>query len=190
MKHPTIIDDYLRKEVESRNILGPFPSTSAPVVHISRFGVAPKKHQPGKWRLIRDLSFPEDSSVNDTIDKALCSLKYISVEQVAEHAVQLGKGSLIAKIDVKSAYHLIPVSPADCHYLGTEWKGNIYVDAKLPFGLRSAPKIFNAVADTLEWCLATEGVEVVYHYLDDFSVLGPPESEQCYQSLGLLKSYL
>ena len=53
-----------------------------------------------------------------------------------------------------------------------EWKGNIYVDAKLPFGLRSAPKIFIAVADALEWCLAAEGVEVVYHYLDDFAVLG------------------
>ena len=86
---------------------------------------------------------------------------------MAEHAVQLGKGSLIAKIDVKSAYHLIPVSPADCHYLGTEWKGNIYVDAKLPFGLRSAPKILNTIADVLEWCLATEGVEAVYHYHND-----------------------
>ena len=188
IKHPTIIDDYLKKEIDSLNILGPFPSTSAPTVHINRFGVIPKKHQPGKWRLITDLSFPEGASVNDAIDPALCSLKYISVEQVAEKAVMLGKGSLIAKIDVKSAYRLIPVSPADRHYLGTEWKGNIYVDAKLPFGLRSAPKIFNAVADALEWCLAAGGVEVVYHYLDDFAVLGPPRSEQCHQSLGLLKA--
>ena len=187
-KHPTVIDDYLRKEVDSMNILGPFPSTSAPAVHINHFGVTPKKHQPGKWRLITDLSFPEGSSVNDAIEKPLCSLKYISVEQVAEKAVQLGRGSLIAKIDIKSAYRLIPVSPADRHYLGTEWKGNVYVDTKLPFGLRSAPKIFNAVADALEWCLSAEGVEAVYHYLDDFAVLGPPGSEQCHQSLALLKA--
>ena len=46
MKHPTIIDDYLKKEVDSSNILGPFLSTSAPAVHINRFGVIPKKHQP------------------------------------------------------------------------------------------------------------------------------------------------
>ena len=188
IKNATIIDDYLKKEVDLLNILGPFPSISVPAVHINRFGVIPKKHQPGKWHLITDLSFPEGASVNDTIDPALCSLKYISVEQVAERTILLGKGSLIAKIDIKSAYRLIPVSPADRHYLGTEWKENIYIDAKLPFGLGSAPKIFNAVADALEWCVAAEGVEIVYHYLDDFAVLGSPRSEQCHQSLELLKA--
>jgi len=186
-QHPEIIDDYLKKEVALSNILGPFPSLSCPAVHVNRFGVIPKKHQPGKWRLITDLSFPEDHSVNDAIDSSMCSLKYISVEQVAKKALELGKGSLIAKIDIKSAYRLIPVSPADRHYLGMLWNGNVYVDAKLPFGLRSAPKIFNAVADALEWCTASEGVEVIFHYLDDFAVLGAPESEQCSQDLGTLK---
>ena len=98
MKHPIIIDDYIKKEVNSLNILSPFPSTLAPAVHINRFGVIRKKHQPGKWRLITDLSFPEDASVNNAIDPAKCSLKYISVD------------SLITKIDVKSAYRLIPIS--------------------------------------------------------------------------------
>ena len=49
----------------------------------------------------------------------------------------------------------------------------------LPFGLRSATKTFTAVADALEWCIVKEGVEFVYHYLDDFVVLGLPDSEQC-----------
>ena len=178
-QHPKVIDNYLKKEVDLSNILGLFPSLSAPMVHINRFRVVPKKHQPGKWRLITDLLFPEEESVNDAIDPTMCSLKYITVEQVAKKAVLLGKGSLIAKIDIKSAYWLIPVAPADRHYLGMRWNGDTHVDAKLPFGLRSAPKIFNAVADALEWCIASEGVEVMYHYLDDFAVLGPPDSAQC-----------
>jgi len=45
-KHPAIIDDYLKKEVNSLIILSPFPSTSAPAVHTNHFGVIPKKHQP------------------------------------------------------------------------------------------------------------------------------------------------
>ena len=80
----------------------------------------PKKHQPGKWRLITDLSFPEGASVIDAIDPALCSLEYTSVEQVAEAALKLGSGSLLAKIDIKHAYRLIPVNPLDRHMLGME----------------------------------------------------------------------
>ena len=31
------------------------------------------------------------------------------------------------------------------------------IDDMLPFGFRSAPKIFNTVADALEWCVASKG---------------------------------
>ena len=48
------------------------------------------------------------------------------------------------------------------------------MDTALPFGLRSAPKIFTAVADAVEWIAKQEGVGFVIHYLDDFLVVGPP----------------
>ena len=137
-----VIEEYLRKQIEQGNIIGPFSPHLTPAIHINRFGVIPKKHQPGKWRLITDLSFPEGKSVNDAIDPKLCSLKYITVDQVAKHAIALGEGSLIAKIDIKSAYRLIPVAPKDRLYLGMKWEGKVYIDGMLPFGLRSAPKNF------------------------------------------------
>ena len=43
-----------------------------------------------------------------------------------------------------------------------------YVYAMLAFELRSTPKVFNVVADVLEWCIAKDGEEILYHYLDDF----------------------
>ena len=166
--------------------MGPFGKAVAPKVHINRFGVIPKKHQPGKWRLISDLSYPEGRSVNDLITPKWCSLSYISVEQVATEALLKGKGALIAKIDVKSAYRLIPVYPGDRKWLGMEINGQVYIDGMLPFGLRSAPKLFNALADALEWCVAQEGVDSMFHYLDDFAVVGPPNSEACAQYLHTL----
>jgi len=43
---------------------------------------------------------------------------------------------------------------------------------KILFGLRYACKIFNTVADDLEWCIALiEGVVVILHYFNDFAVL-------------------
>ena len=57
----------------------------------------------------------------------------------------------------------------------------------LPFGLHSAPKLFNAVADALEWCIRQAGVSYIFHYLDDFIVLGLPCSPQCPDDLSTLK---
>ena len=57
----------------------------------------------------------------------------------------------------------------------------------LPFGLRSAPKIFNAVVDALEWCVSSRGVANIFHYLDDFAVVGPPDTKSCHQDLMILK---
>ena len=63
------------------------------------------------------------------------------------------------------------------------WDKRVFVDNALPFGLRSAPKIFNAVADALEWIIKARGVERVYHYLDDFITLGRPHSDACARSI-------
>ena len=53
----------------------------------------------------------------------------------------------------------------------------------LPFGLRSAPKIFNAVADAFQWILQHQGVTQVLHYLDDYITIVPPGSLVCQQIL-------
>ena len=69
-----MIEEYLQAEVAKGNILGPFTQETAPPVHINRFGVIPKKYQPGRWRLITDPSYPEGHSVNDAINSELHSL--------------------------------------------------------------------------------------------------------------------
>ena len=107
-------------------------------------------HIPGKWRLITDLSYPPGLSVNDGIDKELCSLKYVTVDIVARMVAMLGPASLMAKVAIQSAYRLIPVHPDDRPLLGVRWRGEVLCDVMLPFGLRFAPKLFNAVADALE----------------------------------------
>ena len=65
--------------------------------------------------------------------------------------MSLGIGTKLAKFNIQSAYRLVPVHPEDCYLLGMSWNGQIYVDAALPFGLRSAPKIFTVLVDAMEW---------------------------------------
>lgn len=145
--------------------------------HISPIGMVPKSGFPPKWRLIVDLSSPRNASVNDGISPDLCSVKYATVDCALLFIRQLGRGSLLAKLDLKSAYRMVPVHPDDRRLLGVSWRGSVYSDAALPFGLRSAPKIFSAVADALAWAMLRNGVEFFIHYLDDFLIFGPPESD-------------
>ena len=65
-------------------------------------------------------------------------------------------------------------------------RAQLYVDPMLPFGLRSAPKIFNALADGLEWHLRDQGICNIFHYLNDFIVVGPPHSSECAEALAIM----
>ena len=57
------------------------------------------------------------------------------------------------------------------------------MDCALPFGLRSAPKIFSAVADMIAWALHCAGVQYQLHYLDDFLFMAAPDMQEGQQLL-------
>ena len=183
--NPAVVEDYLGKEVRlGRVVVITAEEAAGAGVHISRFGVIPKSSQPGKWRLIVDLSDPVGSSVNDGISRELCSLSYVSIDDAARMVVQRGRGALLAKLDVESAYRIMPIHPDDRPLLGMQWKGVTYVDTALPFGLRSAPKIFTALSDALWWVFRNHGeVTESIHYLDDYLFVGAPASGECARAL-------
>ncbi len=89
----------------------------------------------------------------------------------------------MVKADIKQAYRIVPIHPNNRLLLGVQWQGEVLVDKVLPFGLRSAPMIFTAIADTLQWIMVRHGVSNIAHYLDDFVTLGPPGSSICQQNL-------
>ena len=76
-----------------------------------------------------------------------------------------------------------PVRPA---VSGIVLEGTFFIDKVLPFGLRTAPKLFSALADAMMWMLHHRGVVNTIHYLDDFLLLGFPTCSQALSStLGL-----
>ena len=162
--HPEVVREYLAQECMEGRIRGPLPVEEWPDVQVSRFGAIPKG-KSGKWRLIINLSSPEGKSVNDGIDPELCTMAYSPVDDAV---LKAGRGAHLAKVDIKQAYRMVPIHPEDQPLLGMMWEGACYIDTALPFGLRSAPKTFSAIADALEWQVRREGVQAVLHYLDDF----------------------
>ena len=82
---------------------------------------------------------------------------------------------MILKRDIRDAFRNIPVAPANQWLLGFEWKDQFYVETCLPFGLGTAPFLFNLFAEGLHWAIECRTHNAaVLHYLDDFLFVSPP----------------
>ena len=178
----------INKEVERGHTVGPFPRPPFTKFHTSPLGAVPKKD--GTVRLILDLSYPNGSSINDGISKEEFSVSYSSFDEATQMVLSAGRGSFMAKIDIKHAFRLCPVRPQDYPLLGIQWQGNYYVDTRLPFGSRSSPCIFNQFADALWWIITTiGGIALIVHYLDDFFMVVSTKN-QCHQYVQTVKYLL
>ena len=56
---------------------------------------------------------------------------------------------------------------------------NYIANCKLPFSLASAPAVFCAVAEALDWVIRSRGLRNLIHYLNDFLLLGVLDSDEC-----------
>ena len=186
-QQPEVIDATLEKECEVGRILGPFESPPLPNFRTSGLGLVPK--HDGGWRIIYHLSAPLNHNINDFINPVDYSLSYCSIDDAYDFINKLGPGTLLSKINLKDAFRLIPVNPSDWNLLGIHWKGKFYVDTCLPFGLRSAPYLFNRLSEAIYWTLTNNyGVQHLLHYLDDFLTAGPANSAICSQNLNAMLS--
>lgn len=183
--HPQVISSYVETECSLGHTAGPFLNPPFTPFNLNPLGAVPKKS--GKWRLIMHLSHPPGSSVNDGIPVEEFSLHYISIDTAADAIMTLGRSCYLAKADIKSAFRICPVKSEDWPLLGFQWQGKFYFDRVLPFGLRSAPFIFNCLAEALCWILQHNySVSTIMHYLDDYLTAGHSHAE-CEKNLHQLK---
>ena len=176
---PDLISANLAEEVSLGRTAGPFDTPPFSNFQVLPIGLVPKKNS-GKFRTIFHLSYPQSgsSSINYHISKEDFSLQYVTIDD-AINGIQLnGPGCFLAKTDIESAFRLIPIHPNDYELLGMCWKGRYYYDKVLPFGLRSAPCIFNKLSNALEWILVNNyNVSFACHILDDFLIIEPPATQ-------------
>jgi hypothetical protein len=115
--------------------------------------------------------------VNDGIASQCGELKYDTFDSALREIARLGRGTRMLKRDLKSAFRHIPICVEDHRLLVFEWEGRWYVDLYLPFGLRTAPFIFNLFAEALHWIMEDSHDWILHHYLDDFIAFFPPDTD-------------
>ena len=85
-----------------------------------------------------------------------------------------GRDCIIIKKDIKDAFRNIPVSTINQWLLGFYWQGQYYKELCLPFGLQTAPFLFNMFAKAFHWILQSYLlIPHLQHFLDDFIFMVP-----------------
>ena len=84
----------------------------------------------------------------------------------------LAGGKLFTKLDLKQAYQQLQVDEGSQEYLTINTHKGLYRYTRLPFGVSSAPSIFQATMDQI-----LQGVNNTICYLDDILVTGKNETE-------------
>ena len=80
---------------------------------------------------------------------------YVSIDDNAVRWVTEGRiGAQMAKVDLKSAFRMIPVHRQDWELLGMHWNDqySYSVDTCLPLGCRSSC-LFNKFTEALQWII-------------------------------------
>ena len=172
------VQKKISKEIEMGRISGPYKHIPISNMRISPIGVVPKSTEG--WRLITHLSYPQANSVNDFLDPQACSVQYTSFDKVVEMVAKQGVNAKLAKIDIKSAFRLLPIYPGDFDLLGFQFKGQYYIDKCLPMGCSISCSLFEKFATFLHWLVAhNTNKRTLDHYLDDFIFVGPSYSQDC-----------
>eukprot|EP00794_Sanderia_malayensis_P011472 gene11472-12668_t len=165
-----------------RQSQGPFTNQPLDNFRTSLIGVVPKKDS-SKPRIVTDLSSPKGLSINDFIDDNQSAVSFSSFDTAAQLIASLGRGSQMVKLDVKSAFRLCPVHPADWNLLGFRFLNYFFVDLFLPMGLRSSTKRFTKLSNTIVWIMKNNyHITHCTHYLDDF-VLAETTYDACLAKL-------
>ena len=160
-----ITDDLLHRRIVITSATTPFIS--------SPLGFVPKPD--GSWRRIHHLSYPAGRSTNDGIPLIARAIVYITLENIFNMVVRAGRGCLLIKKDIKDAFRNVPVAEEDQWLLGFMWEDIYYKECCLPFGLGTAPILFNLFAEGFHWILQSHmPIDFIFHYLDDFIFALPP----------------
>ena len=156
-------------------MIGPFDHPPFPKFRISPIGIATRK-----TRLIIDLSAPHGSTISSTnslIPSEDFSLHYATISHAIALIKLAGRGSWLSKVDITSAFKVLPIHPDFWCFFGVRWQGAYYFAVRLTFGCKSSPKLFDILSEALCWILANNHkIPFLVHLLDDFLVISPPSS--------------
>ena len=102
----------------------------------------------------------------------VASLEKYPLPRIEDLISSLGKGKVFTKLDLANAYLQIELEQESKKYVTISTHKGLFQYNRLPFGVASAPAIFQHTMENI-----LQGIPAVLVYLDDILVAGSSESE-------------
>ena len=157
---PIALRELVEKEIErlvNEGVLKPvnYSEWAAPIVTIRK--------PNGTIRICADFS--------TGLNKALKDIHY-PLPTVEDIFLNFNGGTIFSKMDLSEAYLQVEVEENSQKLLTIHTHKGLYQYTRLPFGIKSAPSIFQQIMDQV-----LSGLEGVSAYLDDIIIIGKTEEE-------------
>ena len=176
-QYPQHVDTFITVESEAGALSGPYDAPPfTPWVHVSPIMSRPKA-ESDKRRIITDLTFPQQHSINAYIMKnsalgEVCEHSLPSVADLVTAIRDAGPGAHMFTIDIARAYKNFSSDPLDCPLLCIRWRDQYFIETSMPFGARASSCFMQRVANSITRILGKEGITAIM-YLDDIVVVAP-----------------
>lgn len=171
VNYPTHISQFVQKEIDLGGVVGPM--LQAPFVewcHVSPL-MSREKRGTNQRRIIIDMSYPQQTSVNayickNTIMGVQRDHRLPTIDDLTDIVRDVGPDAFLCSTDVSRAYKNFKTCPLDWPLLAFEWDQRYFCDVTMPFGARSSSSHMQRVAQAIVGMLARRGVTCLM-YLDD-----------------------
>ena len=91
--------------------------------------------------------------MNDGISREFSNIEYLSVSDAVRQILHFGRYCFLAKMNIQSAFRIIPIHLSDVHLLGFKWRGDYYFDKCLLMECSSSCQIFETFSTPIHWIL-------------------------------------
>ena len=94
--------------------------------------------------------------------------------RIDDIVTKISKYEIFSTIDLRSAYHQVPIAESERKFTAFEACGNLFQFKRIPFGVTNGVASFQRIIDEI---IRLENLKGTYAYLDDITIGGCDETE-------------